>query len=952
MVDVAAGRTRPPAAPGAGSAGVDPVLAGLVEAAARGCDRPAAALVVPGPAGSRTIATYTAGPLALPGGNWADPLFPSDSVPVDVCVDELPELAPLGLAAASGATIRSFPQGRVAGLLVVLGPDPAPLGSGQLRLLRLLAAQVGVVLAARGPDPEGDPRLLVQLLDNVGDVVSRHAPDGTTLWVSRALTRVLGHSPEDWRARPLHLLVHDDDAPNLGLAQRAALAGRVGHATVRQRHADGRWLWIEATLHPVLDANGEVGELHVSRRDVTGRVVAQERLRVSEERLAAVLEHTDAVVYVKDRDGRYLMANPALGQLLDRPAHTILGCTDVELFPAEVAAALEQADRGVLETGDARDGMELAHADGTMHRYVAHRFPLRGLDGRVYGVAAVATDVTALDAARDALRESEARFRALFATGLVGQAETDTDGRLCAVNPALCQWLGHDQAELVGADLADLAHPEDQLAVRAALSGLRDAPHRSVRLDHRWRHAKGHNLWGSVSLSAVPLASGEPRILVQVQDVTEQKAAQEALSASAVSDPLTGLPNRLVLHDRLRHALAIAQRDRAITAVLLCDLDGLRDVNERFGHASGDEVLVAVANRISAVLRPADTVARVGGDEFVVLCEDLGQRTQARAIARRIAAAVNAPLVCDGETLSLPVSIGISLPNPGQDATQALRDADTALARAKQRGRNGYQVFDATLRSVSSIKQQREEVLRSALAEGRVELHYQPLFRLDDSSSIGVEALARLRDRQGELVMPAAFIPLAEDSGLIVPLGNEVLAQVCRQLAAWRIEGKERFATVNVSARQAARPDLADVVHGALDDAGLNPDALWLELTETALLEASPATLRHLLRLRSLGVRIGIDDFGTGYASLRYLRDLPVDFIKIDRSFVSELTRHRDARAIVGAVARLAGELRLDCVAEGVEEPGQLAVLRDLSVTHVQGFLLGRPVPAAELVAS
>jgi EAL domain-containing protein (putative c-di-GMP-specific phosphodiesterase class I) len=261
-------------------------------------------------------------------------------------------------------------------------------------------------------------------------------------------------------------------------------------------------------------------------------------------------------------------------------------------------------------------------------------------------------------------------------------------------------------------------------------------------------------------------------------------------------------------------------------------------------------------------------------------------------------------------------------------------------------------VFDATLRSVSSIKQQREEVLRSALAEGRVELHYQPLFRLDDSSSIGVEALARLRDRQGELVMPAAFIPLAEDSGLIVPLGNEVLSQVCRQLAAWRVEGKERFATVNVSARQAARPDLPDVVHGALDDAGLNPDALWLELTETALLEASPATLRHLLRLRSLGVRIGIDDFGTGYASLRYLRDLPVDFIKIDRSFVSDLTRHRDARAIVGAVARLAGELRLDCVAEGVEEPGQLAVLRDLSVTHVQGFLLGRPVPAAELLVA
>jgi diguanylate cyclase (GGDEF)-like protein/PAS domain S-box-containing protein len=567
-------------------------------------------------------------------------------------------------------------------------------------------------------------------------------------------------------------------------------------------------------------------------------------------------------------------------------------------------------------------------------------------------VAATAAGALARAEALTGLQHSEERFRTAFTSGPLGMVVLDAETRVLQSNPAMLAMLGARRERVDGARFSSFFEPADAVGLDEDLarflvdaSSGRDSAS-AMRAECRLRHASGYEVWGLLTVSHLDTDDAHASLLVQIEDITDRKSAEVRLTHQALNDSLTGLPNRIQLLDRLQHALDRGRRTGHTVAVLFCDLDGFKRVNDAFGHDAGDAVLIELARRLRAAVRPADTVGRLGGDEFVVICEDLEAEGDAVLVAGRIEAAVDSPIPYRGEVLRVTASVGVAYSGAESDAHVVLRNADTAMYSAKRRGKNRYEVFDEGLRSLAQRRVTVEAALRRALhADGQrsLSVHYQPIVHAHTGEPWGIEALARLTDEDGNTVSPAEFIAVAEETGDIVAVDRWVLDRGLTDLVELRADNPTLRMTVNMSPHSAGRPDLCEHVLAAIAATGLPVSCLTLEVTETALLRTSPSTRRQLAELRDAGVLLGIDDFGTGYASLRYLSELPAGLLKIDRSFVGRLPDDADAASIVRAVAHLARDLDMLCVAEGVETEAQLAAVELLPIALLQGFLIGRP---------
>jgi diguanylate cyclase (GGDEF)-like protein/PAS domain S-box-containing protein len=583
--------------------------------------------------------------------------------------------------------------------------------------------------------------------------------------------------------------------------------------------------------------------------------------------------------------------------------------------------------------------------DGRVRTLECHGHIERDANGDPCRVVGTAQDITAIALA-------EERFRSLFRAAPYPQVVMDRTGLIVLANSAADALFGTRDGGLQGRTAEELIPIGSEfpwyLRVEAG------APPASSRLELQARRADGTPF--PVEVTLTPLLSEEGTLIcAAIRDETERKHAAEALAYRASHDALTGLPNRALFLDRLEHALARARRSSQTLAVMFLDLDDFKLVNDTRGHDVGDLLLVALTPRLRAALRPGDTIARFGGDEFVVLCEELTGTDDATVIAERIKDACRGPMMIGDREHVVTVSVGVVVVSDPSAATpsRVLRDADAAMYRAKDAGKGEIELFDEGMRVRLMERVAIEGALRQALEHDELRLVYQPIMALGHGRIVALEALLRWEHPQRGLLYPDEFIPAAERSGLIVDIGAWVLERACRQAAAWRDNVPHHTrpvrVSVNVSPRQLAHGDLVATVGRVLTDTGLEPGLLELELTEQMLADDIDQGIESLSDLKSLGVRLVLDDFGTGYSSLSYLRQLTIDALKIDRSFVDGLGRGTADGAIVGAVLSMAGALGLGVTAEGVETQAQLARLREHGCDYAQGFLFCRPSSADDV---
>jgi len=609
--------------------------------------------------------------------------------------------------------------------------------------------------------------------------------------------------------------------------------------------------------------------------------------------------------------------------------------------------------------------MRWRRADGE-YVYLEHRrMPVYDEDGNLVAVEGLAHDVTEAKLARDEVEASERRFRSLVENVSDVIIVVSPEGEMQYASPSLERILGYPEEEWGSGMHGEFVHPDDLPRLRAAFVNAGPPGPSTPVTTVRTMHKDGSWVWLEYRVTDLRDDPSVRGYVVVASDVTERKNAEQQLVHQALHDALTGLPNRPLFLDRLGLTLSRLERRPGLAAVFFLDLDYFKVVNDSLGHSAGDQVLVAVADRLHHSLRDGDTAARLGGDEFAVLCDDLVDEGEALQIAERLGAAVaSRPVTLAGRELVVTVSIGVAFAtHSGQRPESLLRDADAAMYQAKERGRARYELFDAAMRARAVARLETEAALRDALDHEHLSLAYQPEVLLDDGSLIGAEAL--LRWHPDALVAglqdgapTAEFIGVAEETGLIVPIGGWALQEACRHLARWRQIAPDRApqcVSVNLSGRQLARSELPDVVEEALSTTGLPPSALCMEITESVLMDDIEVAVSALKSLKAIGVAIAVDDFGTGYSSLAHLRRFPVDILKIDSSFVAGLGRNPEDAAIVRAVLALARTLDLAVVAEGVERPDQLNELRALGCERAQGNLFSPPIsePAfADLLAN
>ncbi|HET6264442.1 MAG TPA: EAL domain-containing protein [Usitatibacter sp.] len=778
-------------------------------------------------------------------------------------------------------------------------------------------------------------------------------PEGIFRTVNRAFCTILGYPADELEGQSFKRFTHPDDIVRDEELLHEIRSGADPQGAVDKRflRKGGGEVWVRRSATVVRDAGGQPRFVVGAFVDLTEQRSAQSAIEQQVHFTRALLDAIPNPVYFKDLQGRYGVYNRAFDELFGGGRNWI-GRTVQDMFGDDAAREHQDRDRPLLERpASTTYEMLVPTASGETRQMLYNKVSFVDQRGEVAGLIGVITDVTRYKETERALEASEARFRVLTESSLDLISVVDADLRILYQSPALRHLLGYEPADTVGRNVSELIHQDDMEHVRAALRRIIEARQSIEPVEFRIRHRDG--MWRTFeSLGTNCLSNPHIHgVVFNSRDVTDRKVIQQRIQHLAYHDNLTGLPNRSLLQDRLAHSIARAERSNRKVAVLFIDLDNFKNINDTLGHDVGDELLRQVSRKLSECVRLEDTIARQGGDEFIVLLDSLEDGRGASIVAQKILNSLRQPFVLSGTEQHVSGSVGIALyPEDGRDAQTLMKNADTAMFHGKGLGKNTYQYFTAQMNIAVKRRMTLESALRRAVMQKDFVLNYQPQINLETGEIIAVEALVRWKTEDSGTVMPGDFIPLAEETGLINEIGEWVLREGCRQAKEWQSMGlTQRRMAINLSARQFSDRGFLDMVTRVLAETGLEPECLELEITESQVMRQTEGMIMLLNKLSEMGVQLAIDDFGTGYSSLSYLKRLPIQKLKIDQSFVRDITVDPNDTAIVVAIINMARSLDLETIAEGVETAGQLALLRSKGCRVGQGFYFSAPVRAEVL---
>jgi PAS domain S-box-containing protein/diguanylate cyclase (GGDEF)-like protein len=702
-------------------------------------------------------------------------------------------------------------------------------------------------------------------------------------------------------------------------------------------------------IRPLMDANG-----------ISSHIVVTEEVEPNDRQISRIIDHLLTAVFVVDvlPDGRfrYVMLNRRYQDLTGLKAADLIGHGPDEFLSPDDAATVLAHYRTCVRRCQPTTFQEVLSLPTGRRHWETRLVPLTGGGGntdviRIFGSS---IDISERVTAEQALRDSEQRFRSIFEHAGVGIGYAAINGQIIDVNRTLEQMLGYGRDELIGSLFRHFVHPEELAQMNGRFQELLNGRRALYQAERRFLRKDGSIMWARTTTSLVRDPLGRPKYLVGLfEDVTEAHQARERIDFLASFDQVTGLPNLSLFEERVAAAVDRPGPDRQVAAMLAIGFDRIDSIRFTLCRQAADELMRGLVDRLRRALGPTDIIGRIGDALFAVLLPGLSEAEEAIAAVKGIIATFSTPLEADSQDFLVMPTIGVSLfPTDGETPDVLIRTAGAALQRARDQGCTRFELYEPDMETSAVRQLSMESRLRRAIDRDQFELVYQPKIEVESQSLVGFEALVRWRDDSGTLINPGEFIPVAEDTGLIVPLGELVLRRACEQMAEWRASGVVDVpVSVNLSGRQVSDPLLGRKILATLERCGLPATSLKLELTETALFRSSAALRDTLLELHAAGVRFLLDDFGTGYSSLSYLKRFPIEAIKIDKSFVQSMVQDQDAASIVNAIIHMAHALKMQVVAEGVETREQLLFLRAYRCDRMQGFLFSRPIPAEAIPA-
>jgi diguanylate cyclase (GGDEF)-like protein/PAS domain S-box-containing protein len=861
----------------------------------------------------------------------------------------LGEVESVGAASVDWLGVPLKDGSRTFGMLGTQSYDPSiRFGERERDILMFVSQHVAAAIMARRREDaiRESERRFREVIENASDLISIFDARGRIIYNSPSVTRLLGYTVAQTVGQDVFPMIHPDDVGLVRYQMRQVAAGTAGTEPIeiRLRHLDGSWRTLEAIGRPLRETGDAEVRILTNCRDVTERKLAEKALQQSETKFRNIFDFASVGIYQATPDGTLLTANAALARMLGY--HSV-----GELLEANLATDVffDPLERDVLmeRHSPIGHGTELEaiwrRKDGSPLWVQVNAHAIHDEQGQILYLEGFVTDVHLRKNAEATLRTQAVAMEA----SMDGIAIVDADHRLTYVNRAFLKLFRYRSP----GDL--MFQPLSRVYDAGELERFDQEIFPAVATSGEWRGEtvgvtrSGIAFPQEISLTAIENGG----MIAIVRDITERTHAEEQIKHLAYHDALTSLPNRLLFKDRLTVALSHAFRDQGRLGVLFLDLDHFKVINDSLGHNIGDQLLQELAKRIRAALRDSDTVARLGGDEFTVLLPHISSIADATAVGRKLLETIKQPLHLEGHDFEVTTSIGVStFPDDGADAETLIKNADTAMYMAKEDGRDKCQVFSAAASARAMARLALEQGLRKALAHGEFVLFYQPLLDLKTGRISGMEALLRWQHPDLGLTLPGDFLPVAEQTGLMLPIGSWALSAACRQAQAWHRMGYRNLTlSVNLSVSQ-LQHDLVEKVRLALDDSGLAPDQLELEITESGAMRQPEKSMLLLEELRRTGVRMSLDDFGTGHSSLSYLKRFPIDTIKIDQSFIRDLGTDRDTAAIVTAIIAIGHKLGLTVVAEGVEEERQRAFLADNGCDAMQGFLFHPAIPVDDFL--